>query len=68
MGYNKNYEQDSFIYKNAKKCLTLTQEKFAERSDLGLRFIRGLEHAKDTLRMDNAMLGMEAVPGRKWGD
>jgi len=48
----------------------LTQEEFAMRSGLGLRFVRELEQGKPTVRMDKvnqalAMFGMEAVPGRK---
>ena len=48
----------------------LTQEEFAIRSGLGLRFIRELEQGKDTVRMDKvnqalSMFGMKAVPGRK---
>lgn len=47
----------------------LTQEEFAMRSGLGLRFIRDLEQGKETVRMDKvnqalAMFGMEAVPGK----
>lgn len=48
----------------------MTQEEFALRSGLGLRFVRDLEQGKETVRMDKvnqalAMFGMEAVPGRK---
>ena len=48
----------------------LTQEEFALRSGLGLRFVRELEQGKETVRMDKvnqalAMFGMEAVPGKK---
>ena len=47
----------------------LTQEEFAMRSGLGLRFVRDLEQGKETVRMDKvnqalAMFGMKAVPGR----
>ena len=50
-----------------------TQEEFAVRSGLGLRFVRELEQGKPTVRMDKvnialAMFGMEAVPGRKETD
>ena len=53
-----------------RKAAGLTQEEFALRSGLGLRFIRELEQGKETVRMDKvnqalAMFGMEAVPGRK---
>ena len=48
----------------------LTQEDFAIRSGLGLRFVRELEQGKETVRMDKvnqalSMFGMEAVPGKK---
>ena len=47
----------------------LTQEEFALRSGLGLRFVRELEQGKDTVRLDKvnqalSMFGMEAVPGK----
>ena len=58
-----------FIKTNRKEA-GLTQEEFAIRSGLGLRFVRELEQVKETVRMDKvnealAMFGMEAVPGRK---
>ncbi len=48
----------------------LTQEEFAIRSGLGLRFVRELEQGKETVRMDKvnqalAMFGLTAVPGRR---
>jgi len=57
-----------FIKQNRKQ-LGLTQEAFAIRSGLGLRFVRELEQGKETVRLDKvnqalAMFGMEAVPGR----
>lgn len=56
--------------KASRKAAGLTQEEFAMRSGLGLRFVRDLEQGKQTARMDKvnqalAMFGMEAVPGRK---
>lgn len=53
-----------------RKAADLTQEEFAVRSGLGLRFIRELEQGKETVRMDKvnvalSMFDMEAVPGRK---
>ena len=56
--------------KQKRKGAGLTQEEFAMRSGLGLRFVRELEQGKPTVRMDKvnqalAMFGMEAVPGRK---
>ncbi|NLA82754.1 MAG: helix-turn-helix transcriptional regulator [Clostridiaceae bacterium] len=58
-----------FIKENRKRA-GLTQEEFAMRAGLGLRFVRELEQGKKTVRMDKvnvalAMFGMEAVPGRK---
>ena len=58
-----------FIKTNRKEA-GLTQEEFAIRSGLGLRFVRELEQGKETVRMDKvnealAMFGMEAVPGRE---
>lgn len=57
-----------FIKEHRKKA-GLTQEEFALRSGLGLRFVRELEQGKETVRMDKvnkalAMFGAEAVPGR----
>lgn len=58
--------------KTKRKETGLTQEEFAMRSGLGLRFVRELEHGKETVRMDKvntalAMFDMEAVPGRNDG-
>ena len=58
-----------FVKENRKKA-GLTQEEFAIRSGLGLRFVRELEQGKETLLMDKvnvslAMFDMETVPGRK---
>ena len=60
----------SIFIKQKRKEAGLTQEEFAIRSGLGLRFVRELEQGKETVRMDKvnqalAMFGMEAVPGRK---
>lgn len=56
--------------KKSRRSAGLTQEEFAIRSGLGLRFVRDLEQGKETVRMDKvnvalAMFDMEAVPGRK---
>ncbi len=56
--------------KESRRAAGLTQEEFAMRSGLGLRFIRELEQGKETVRMDKvnvalSMFDMEAVPGRK---
>jgi y4mF family transcriptional regulator len=54
--------------KEQRKRNKLTQEEFALRSGLGLRFIRELEQGKPTVRLDKvnqalAMFGSQAVPG-----
>ena len=56
--------------KEERKKAGLTQEEFAMRSGLGLRFVRELEQGKETVSMDKvnqalAMVGKEAVPGEK---
>ena len=56
--------------KEERKKAGLTQEEFAIRSGLGLRFVRELEQGKETVRLDKvnqalAMFGMEAVPGER---
>ena len=58
-----------FVRKKRKET-GLTQEQFAMRSGLGLRFVRELEQGKETVRMDkvNIALGMfnaQAVAGKK---
>ena len=58
-----------FIKKN-RKAAGLTQEEFAMRSGLGLRFVRDLEQGKETVRMDKVnvaleMFGATAIPGKK---
>ena len=55
--------------KQERKKAGLTQEEFALRAGLGLRFVRHLEQGKETVRMDKVnqalrMFGMEAAPGR----
>ena len=55
--------------KTNRRAAGLTQQEFAMRSGLGLRFVRELEQGKETVRMDKvnialAMFGMEAVPGK----
>ena len=56
--------------KQERKKAGLTQEEFAMRSGLGLRFVRELEQGKETVRLDKvnqalAMFGKEDVPGKK---
>ena len=53
--------------KEERKKAGLTQEEFAMRAGLGLRFVRELEQGKETVRLDKvnqalAMFGKEAVP------
>ncbi len=62
-------EINKFIKEN-RKMAGLTQEEFAIRSGLGLRFVRELEQGKKTVRLDKvnvalSMFGMEAIPGKK---
>jgi len=54
--------------KTERKKAGLTQEEFALRSGLGLRFVQELERGKETVRLDKVnqalrMFGMETVPG-----
>ena len=56
--------------KEERKKAGLTQEEFAMRGGLGLRFVRELEQGKETVRLDKvnqalAMFGKEAVPGER---
>lgn len=58
-----------FVKEN-RKLAGLTQEEFAIRSGLGIRFVRELEQGKETVRMDKvnqalAMFNRQAVPGPK---
>jgi len=58
--------------KTSRKSAGLTQEDFAIRAGLGLRFVRELEQGKETVRMDKvnvalAMFDVEGVPGKKEG-
>ena len=67
--YNIMNKIAEFIKEN-RRAAGLTQEEFAIRSGLGLRFIRELEQGKETVRMDKvnaalAMFNSEAVPGKK---
>lgn len=60
----------SGVVREKRKKLGLTQEEFAMRSGLGLRFVRELESGKKTLRLDKvnqalAMFDMEMIVGVK---
>ena len=68
--YNRIMNTIAEFIKQKRKEMGLTQEEFALRSGLGLRFVRELEQGKETVRMDKvnqalSMFGMKAVPGRK---
>ena len=47
-----------FIKQN-RKALGLTQEEFAMRAGLGLRFVRELEQGKKTLRLEKVNQALE---------
>ena len=58
-----------FIKQN-RKAAGLTQEEFALRSGLGLRFVRELEQGKATVRLDKVaqvfdLFGYGLVPQKK---
>lgn len=68
--YNVIMSKISDFVKEKRKEAGLTQEEFAMRSGLGLRFVRELEQGKKTVRMDKvnqalSMFGMEVGPVRK---
>ena len=55
--------------KQQRKLAGLTQEEFAVRAGLGLRFVRELEQGKKSVRLDKvnqalSMFGMQAVVGK----
>ncbi len=57
----------SLFIKEKRKETGLTQEDFAIKSGLGLRFIRELEQGKETVRLDKVnqalnMFGYELAP------
>ena len=57
-----------FVKQN-RKALGLTQEEFAIRAGLGLRFVRELEQGKKALRLDKvnqalAMFGAQVSVGK----
>ena len=66
---NITMNQIATFIKQKRKETGLTQEEFAIRSGLGLRFVRELEQGKETVRMDKvnqalAMFGAVAIPGK----
>lgn len=67
--YNYCMNKIAEFIKQHRKAAGLTQEEFAIRSGLGLRFVRELEQGKETVRLDKvnqalAMFGAVAVPGQ----
>lgn len=67
--YNVYMNKIAEFIKIERKKAGLTQEEFALRSGLGLRFVRELEQGKETVRLDKVnqaleMFGMETVPGK----
>ena len=67
-GYNSHMNKIAEFIKRERKKAGLTQEEFALRAGLGLRFVRELEQGKETVRLDKVnqalgMFGMETVPG-----
>ena len=69
IGYSMKDPIAQFV-KDRRKLLKLTQVDLAEKSGVGLRFVRELEQGKTTLRLDKVnqvldMFGCEAGPIRK---
>lgn len=61
-----DYQIGDFIREKRKQC-KLTQKEFAEKSGVGLKFIRDLEQGKESCRMDKVlyildMFGATLVP------
>ncbi len=59
----------ALFVKERRKKLGLTQSDLAEKSGLGLRFVRELEQGKETVRLDKinqllALFGHELLPMR----
>jgi len=66
-------QQISQFVKAKRKSLKLTQEELAQKSGVGLRFLRELEQGKTTLRLDKVnqvldMFGSEVGVIRKTYD
>ena len=56
---NKNDNYIGKFLKTKRKEFGFTQEEFALRSGLGLRFIRELEQGKKTVRLDKVNQALE---------
>ena len=54
-----------YIKKERKKA-GLTQEDFAIRSGLGLRFVRELEQGKETVRLDKVNQALAMFRNNRW--
>ena len=54
-------EKNNFaeIIKNRRKEMGLTQQEFAFRAGLGLRFVRELQQGKQTVRLDKLNQALE---------
>lgn len=48
----------ALFVRESRKAAGLTQEEFAVRSGLGLRFVRELEQGKPTVRMDKVNIAL----------
>ena len=55
--WNKNNVIAQYI-KAQRKKYGITQESFAIKTGLGLRFVRELEQGKDTVRMDKVLVAL----------
>ena len=51
-GYNMEDREIAAFVKEMRKKFNLTQVDLADKSGVGLRFVRELEQGKQTLRMD----------------
>lgn len=51
-GYNMEDREIAVFVKEMRKKFNLTQVDLADKSGVGLRFVRELEQGKQTLRMD----------------
>ena len=52
--------------KKSRRAAGLTQEEFAIRSGLGLRFVRDLEQGKETVRMDKVNVHPHIIKIPAW--
>lgn len=53
-----DYRIGEFV-KEKRRSLNLTQQEFAEKSGLGLRFVRDLEQGKESCRMDKVLQALQ---------